>query len=104
MSKIDELWELDPDGGLLRELLNVFFTTFEARRRELEEAIARGDRARVRAIGHELRSSCGNLGAEVLAELARELEHSPTFPGSDLLARLDREFTTVRDLLETARP
>ncbi len=101
-SKVAELRDLDQDGDVLLEIVNLFFTTFEARCTELKTALAAGDLRRVGAIAHELRSSSGNLGAEALAQLAGDLERLPQVHGAGhpgLVNQLEHEFTVVRNLL-----
>ncbi len=101
-TKVSELRELDQDGGVLNEIVQLFFTTTEAKCKELDVALLGQDFEHVRAIAHELRSSCGNLGGDVMADLARQLEDLPQLPGvghENLVKQLAQEFLVVKDLL-----
>ena len=61
-----------------RDLLRQLVETFSSRPHleELREAMAAGDRKSLELRAHSLKGSAGTLGAQRLAELCAELEHS----------------------------
>ena len=70
---ISSLLEL---GGpeLLSELVDLFCSDAHPQMATLDEAVQADDAARVAEVAHSLKSSCANLGAMRLSELAKELE------------------------------
>lgn len=75
---IESLRELggEDEPGLVRELVELFFGDTPARIEALRGAVARDDFEEAQRIAHALKSSCGNLGATVLADLCRAIEDS----------------------------
>ena len=61
-------------GGLMAELLALFFDGTPRRIANLREAIAQADARSVERESHSLKGSCGALGAIDLMNLAGELE------------------------------
>lgn len=70
---------------------------------ELTEAIAERDAERVRKAAHAVRGASGNLGAQIIATLARDIEERAARHALDGLKErielLGEEFATVRELL-----
>jgi HPt (histidine-containing phosphotransfer) domain-containing protein len=76
--KIQELFELDDDGEVLKELINLFIPSTQKKLERLSELLSSADSAEIKPLAHEMRSSCANVGAEVLSDLATQLEYLPT--------------------------
>ncbi|WP_052452099.1 hybrid sensor histidine kinase/response regulator [Noviherbaspirillum autotrophicum] len=62
------------DAALRQEMLELFVSSTQPVFDQLRSAIDRADFAEVHAIGHRLAGSCGNMGMDELAALAREIE------------------------------
>jgi signal transduction histidine kinase/HPt (histidine-containing phosphotransfer) domain-containing protein/DNA-binding response OmpR family regulator len=75
---IQSLKELggESDTGLLGELVELFNSDTPQRLERLVAAVDSGDFEEAGRVAHSLKSSCGNLGAIVMAELCRSIEHS----------------------------
>ena len=73
---IDGLRALEAEGapGLFGELVDLFLSDTPPRMQAMEDALESGDAQGVEAAAHSLKSSCGNVGAKVLAELFQEIE------------------------------
>jgi len=82
----------------------MFLGKFDARLKELKRALASGEEEKIRSEAHQLVSSSGNLGGRRLSNLFRELELTPpeTFhkTAKDLIASIETEYETFRNLLE----
>lgn len=86
---------LNGNRASLEALRSLFRAELPETRRLLRDAVAAGDGARVHAIVHRLRASCGFVGAARLAAAVRSLSESPLdarcwqrleFAAEDLLA------------------
>lgn len=102
--KIQELRELDDEGEVLKELIDLFVPSTEKKITRLLEAKTHPDAALIKAIAHEMRSSSANVGAEHLSELAKTLEYLPldssyqeTF--SKIADEMKNEFDLVKEAL-----
>jgi two-component system sensor histidine kinase/response regulator len=73
--KIQELFELDDEGDVLKELINLFLPSTESKLVRLNEVRSAANPADIKPIAHEMRSSSANLGAEILSDLATQLEY-----------------------------
>lgn len=103
--KIQELQELDESGETLKELIGMFLPSFESKYQHLLDSLATDDRKAIQSLCHELRSSCGNLGAEILSDYCRELEYLDR-PGKlyhekaqMILEKMGKEFSAVKSKL-----
>jgi len=67
---------LGDDPELLAELLDVFVTSTAGTLARLAAAIADRDGSAVKALAHEMRGACGNLGAEAMVRLAKRIEQA----------------------------
>jgi PAS domain S-box-containing protein len=90
-----------------RDLLRQMVETFSSRPHleELREAIAAGDRKALELRAHSLKGSAGTLGAQRLADLCSELEHSAGGGDSELDAledALGEEYRRVLSELQAA--
>jgi CheY-like chemotaxis protein len=59
---------------LLYRLVDMFRVEAPRMTEELRQALRQGDAALIRRLGHTLKGAAGNLGADVVAEHARQLE------------------------------
>lgn len=85
------------DRDLLREMLGYFIDENERRILASQEAVVRGDRARLRQLAHAMRGSAAMLGAGRLHDLAWSLEmDADTTP----LPLLGRAVSTLRSELD----
>jgi two-component system sensor histidine kinase/response regulator len=73
--KLQELKELDDDGEVLKELIGLFLPSTEKKLTRLTEFLPEPKPSEIKPIAHEMRSSTANLGAEVLSDLATQLEY-----------------------------
>jgi CheY-like chemotaxis protein/HPt (histidine-containing phosphotransfer) domain-containing protein len=95
---LDGLRELQEEGeaDILQELVGLFLRDVPARLESIQVAIEDDEPLLVKKIAHTLKGSCGNLGAQRMAGVARELEHSCNEwnrnRASELLVRLYTEF------------
>lgn len=64
------------DAALRQEMLELFVSSTQPVFDQLRSAIDRADFDEVHAIGHRLAGSCGNMGMDELAVLAREIERA----------------------------
>ena len=93
-------------GGekLLTKIAGTFLAGVPRRLDAARAGLARGDAAAVAHSAHDLRSSCGLIGAVVMESLCREIEtlgeQGALGPVDALVDRLDAEFVTVRELLD----
>jgi len=62
------------DQALQKEILELFVTSTKPLFAQLKQAIDSRDMKEIQAINHRLLGSCGNVGIDVLAELARVAE------------------------------
>ena len=85
------------DRETVAEVLMLFQTDTESRLQELREAVACGDRRRVRAQAHSLKGSAIQVGAIVLADSCGEMElTAETRPElMSLLEEIEKRFTAV---------
>lgn len=104
--KIQEIAELDDSGETMKELVTLFLSSFETKYQRLLDSLISDDRKSIKTISHELRSSCGNLGAEILSDYFNDLEYLDQ-PGKLyhekaqlLLEKIGKEFTFVKTELK----
>ncbi len=75
-TRLDQIRELDSTGGngLLHKILQAFLESATSSMHQLEQAIINGDADSLRQSAHALKSSSGNIGAESLSALFKQLE------------------------------
>ena len=114
----DQSSPIDPDviqslkdlGGedepeLFRELVGMFLRDTPPRLEALGQALESGDAGELERVAHAMKSSCGNLGAVVMAELCYQIEMVgregalDSAPG--LVQRSNEEFKRVIEALES---
>ena len=73
---LEQIRELDTTGGnvLLHKILQAFLESAPNNMRQIEQAIINGDADSLRQSAHALKSSSGNIGAENLSALLKQLE------------------------------
>jgi two-component system sensor histidine kinase/response regulator len=74
MQFLEQFQELDPSGGLIRNIMQIFLDSAGDALRQIEQAVAAGDADGLRRLAHTLKSSSGNVGAETLSGVFRKLE------------------------------
>jgi HPt (histidine-containing phosphotransfer) domain-containing protein len=107
---IATLKELERNGnpGLLADLVKLFQRKIPEAIQEMKDAIASGNPSQLGRSAHNLKSSCGNLGAVEMSRLAAELMEYATAanlePASLKVEELRQEFITVeKELTEALR-
>lgn len=108
--RIQELRELDEDQDLLKELTGLFLNSSEEKIKEIGIALKTQDIVSIKKAAHNLRSSCGNIGADAMSELASKIEYLA--PDNNyqstcetLLQNMSDEFSHVKaELLILTKP
>lgn len=74
--RLNQIRELDSSGGddLLHKILQAFLDSAEANVLQLDQAILNSDTDGLRQSAHALKSSSGNIGAENLSTIFKQLE------------------------------
>ena len=76
MGQIEELISLDETRAVLAEFVGMFTNQAPARIAEIRAAVGAGDLDKVASLAHSLKGASGNLGARLVAETAKRLEHA----------------------------
>ena len=97
---VDSLRQLTPPGepDVLAEILTVFLTEVPRRIDRLTTAWRAGDAAEVQRAAHSLKGSSGNIGADALFEVCRQIDErakAGELRIDQLIAALDREYLNV---------
>jgi signal transduction histidine kinase/DNA-binding response OmpR family regulator/HPt (histidine-containing phosphotransfer) domain-containing protein len=102
---LDNIRALSADRGdaLVQKVITAYVGDTPQHLRTLREAIAGRDPGCVRKVAHSLKSASANVGAQKLAQLAKEMEHlgrTDTTEGADvILTDMEQEFQAVRHSL-----
>lgn len=96
---LKQLRQMMPEKGV-RQIYTAVVADLEVRMEALGKAIAKGDMAEVRRIGHAIKGGCGMAGAMQVASLGAKLEMVPLEPGSN---RLDNSAQLLRELRAAVR-
>jgi HPt (histidine-containing phosphotransfer) domain-containing protein len=92
---LDRLRRFGGDG-LVREMLSLFIAQVPLRLSAARDGIARGDANGVRQAAHAMRSSCAQLGAARMAEIATALDERASDGALDdapaMIEELARQF------------
>jgi two-component system sensor histidine kinase/response regulator len=75
LSNMSELLEHDQEK--VAQLARIFLQATRASFSELDAALARGDIALIREVGHRVKASAQIVGAFGMAQLCEDLEHLP---------------------------
>jgi HPt (histidine-containing phosphotransfer) domain-containing protein len=100
---VESLRQLTPPGepDVLSEILTVFLTEVPRRIDRLKAAWRLGDAAEVQRSAHSLKGSSGNIGAEALFDVCRQIDERAKARDvrldqlDTLIAALDREYVRV---------
>jgi CheY-like chemotaxis protein/HPt (histidine-containing phosphotransfer) domain-containing protein len=76
MAQIEELISLDETRAVLAEFVGMFTAQVPERIAEMRAAFKQGDLARIASVAHSLKGASGNLGARLVAEVAKRMEHA----------------------------
>ncbi|MGD9997416.1 MAG: Hpt domain-containing protein [Ilumatobacteraceae bacterium] len=89
---LHELGEMSPDGAdRIRHLVRTYITDARARTEQLVTAAVERDAAELRSVAHSLVGSSANLGARLVADLGREVEHAARSGDlADVVSLVDR--------------
>jgi len=95
-------------GRLVGDLIATFLRNAPVRIADAQQGLASSDLEVVMRAGHSLKSSCGNVGATAMRDIAAELEqaasaHLTIAALPDLVGRLAAAFEAVRPELEALR-
>jgi signal transduction histidine kinase/CheY-like chemotaxis protein/HPt (histidine-containing phosphotransfer) domain-containing protein len=102
---LDNIRALSADRGdaLVQKVIAAYVDDTPQHLRTLRQAIAGHDPNSVRKVAHSLKSASANVGAQKLAQLAKEMEHlgrADTTEGADvILTDMEQEFQAVRHSL-----
>jgi HPt (histidine-containing phosphotransfer) domain-containing protein len=95
-SALDELAEqLSPE--MVVELVDVYVSNSAEQIQKLDKALACGDLKAISAEAHSLKSSSANMGATVLGEACRSLEHTQQWSDS-----IQTQIVQIKSLREQA--
>ncbi len=104
---IANLRNIDPEGSLLREVVDTFVRIAPLRMGTLRKASGKADPAALERAAHSLLGSCANLGARRMAELCARLEelgrNGSTEGARELVNALEAEYGGVRRALEAEK-
>jgi CheY-like chemotaxis protein len=102
---LDNIRALSREGGdaLVQKVIAAYVDDTPQHLQTLRRAIAGADATSVRKVAHSLKSASANVGAQKLAQLAREMEHlgraDTTEGASGILTDMEQEFQAVRHSL-----
>ena len=98
---------MDQDMDLFFELVDIFFTDYDATLANLKSAVAKEDLALVEATAHSLKSALGNLSAQQSYSIAAELEYAgrdnKPEKFTNLLSELELAVSKFKDTVEKHR-
>jgi HPt (histidine-containing phosphotransfer) domain-containing protein len=98
--KEEVLARLGGDEEFLRELLDLYVSEFEKNAAALKTALADGDLAAIRELGHALKGASANLSLPALRAAALDMEHAGRDGDAALaraaLVRLRKEFARLQ--------
>jgi HPt (histidine-containing phosphotransfer) domain-containing protein len=102
---LDNIRALSHDRGdaLVQKVISAYVDDTPQHLKTLRQAIAGQDPNSVRRVAHSLKSASANVGAQKLAQLAKDMEHlgrAETTEGADvILTDMEQEFLAVRHSL-----
>lgn len=92
------------DDEFAGELVRVFLDDSVLQLERLRVAVERTDWAEAAEVGHRLKGAAGNIGADALAEVCRDLETASKEGSAELLGGglllIDRELARARALFQ----
>ncbi len=99
-SRMNEIAEQAGSDAIVHELVSLFRDDVEKRLTELKAAAASADRTQRERIAHSIKGACANLGAELMASLAKTLERCAEDAAPALAEQLIREFAELTKQLD----
>jgi HPt (histidine-containing phosphotransfer) domain-containing protein len=102
---VDSLRQLTPPGepDVLAEILNVFLSEVPRRIERLKSAFREGNAPDVQRAAHSLKGSSGNIGADALHEVCRQIDErakAGELGIESLVEALDREYLKVEGAIQ----
>ena len=92
----DAMDRVQDDMELLLELFDIFEEDFKVKRKQIDQALTKGDAESVRNIAHSLKGASGNISAKRLQALLLFMEKTAVEgslePIKERLSELDEEF------------
>jgi two-component system, sensor histidine kinase and response regulator len=104
---LENIRALSPANGnaLLERVLQAYVKDTPTHFQTLRQAITAANADSLRKAAHSLKSSSANVGAELLAQMCKDMEqlgrNGSTEGAADMLAGMEREFQAVRQSLNT---
>lgn len=102
MTTLTMLKDVMEDG--FNELINMYVSDSQARIDALKSTVAANDCESVRREAHSLKGSSGNIGAGIMAELAKQVEQKGRDEDlngvDDLLSQIETEYQSIKVTLE----
>ncbi|NRR31336.1 Hpt domain-containing protein [Oxalobacteraceae bacterium] len=104
---LDNIRALSSANGaaLLERVLHAYIDDTPSHLQALRQAVAAANTASLRRVAHSLKSSSANVGADLLAQLSRDMEalgrDEHTDGAAALLSVMEREFKAVHAALNT---
>ncbi len=101
---VDALSRFDGDVALLRRFVGSFAKTYGGTVEEIAAALERGDLPRAKALGHELKSLAGNIGARALSAAADAVQIAAHLGSADgVAAQIPTMRAEMAAVLDSAR-
>ncbi|MFD1625876.1 response regulator [Azospirillum griseum] len=101
---VDALSRFDGDVALLRRFVESFAKTYSGAVEEIAAALERGDLPRAKALGHELKSLAGNIGARTLSAAADAVQIAAHVGSADgVAAQIPTMRVEMAAVLDSAR-
>lgn len=110
LDKLNTWRQMDPEGGtgFIKKLITIYLSSAPEFQMRIEHAIEAADSDALVKAAHTFKSSASNVGAELLADICRQLEEygdkSQLSRATELLAEMQNEsrrvITALEELLE----
>ena len=106
LDKLNIWRQMDPEGGtgFIKKLITIYLSSAPAFQMRIEHAIQAADSDALVIAAHTLKSSASNVGAELLADICRQLEEygdkNQLSSAAELLAEMQNESRRVITALE----
>lgn len=106
LDKLNAWRQLDPEGGagFIKKLITIYLSSAPASQIRIEHAIQAADSDALVKAAHTLKSSAANIGAELLADICRQLEEygdkNQLSGAAELLVEMQNESQRVITALE----
>ncbi|MBS0300516.1 MAG: Hpt domain-containing protein [Proteobacteria bacterium] len=106
LDKLNIWRQMDPEGGtgFLKKLIVIYLSSAPDFETQIENAIAAADRGALIKAAHTFKSSAANIGADLLADICRQLEEygdkNHVSKAAKLLAKMKTESRQVTAALE----